>query len=63
MGRLSAGPAGQTAAGVHGLHDMGANVWDWVSDAQGNSQMRADMVAWKPAGFHAVYTGFRCAHG
>ncbi|MFW2358341.1 formylglycine-generating enzyme family protein [Hydrogenophaga sp.] len=71
-----AAPAGETAAGVNGLHDMGANVWEWVSDAQGNerrtmggswwygaSQMKADVVAWKPADFYAVYIGFRCVHG
>ena len=68
-----AAPAGETAAGVNGLHDMGANAWEWVSDAQGNerrtmggswwygaSQMKADVVAWKPADFYAVYIGFRC---
>lgn len=69
-------PAGQTVAGVNGLHDMGANAWEWVSDAQGNerrtmggswwygaSQMKADVVAWKPADFYAVYIGFRCVYG
>lgn len=30
-----AAPAGATAAGVNGLHDMGANVWEWVSDQRG----------------------------
>lgn len=70
-----AAPAGETAAGVNGLHDMGANVWEWVSDQQGNerrtmggswwygaSQMKADVVAWKPADFVAVYIGFRCVY-
>jgi sulfatase modifying factor 1 len=70
-----AAPAGATAAGVNGLHDMGANAWEWVSDAQGNerrtmggswwygaSQMKADVVAWKSADFVAVYIGFRCAY-
>lgn len=69
-----AAPAGATVAGVNGLHDMGANVWEWVSDAQGAerrtmggswwygaSQMRADVNAWKSADFYAVYIGFRCA--
>lgn len=68
-----AAPAGATAAGVNGLFDMGANVWEWVSDAQGQerrtmggswwygaSQMRADVSAWKAADFPAVYIGFRC---
>jgi len=26
-------PVGTTAAGVNGLYDMGANVWEWVADA------------------------------
>ena len=68
-------PAGATRAGVNGLYDMGANVWEWVSDAQGDTrrtmggswwyppyQMQADVVAYKPADFYAVYIGFRCAY-
>lgn len=68
-----AAPAGATPAGVNGLVDMGANVWEWVSDAQGAErrtlggswwygpeQMRADVNAWKAADFYAVYIGFRC---
>ena len=68
-----AAPAGQTRAGVNGLYDMGANVWEWVADAQGDLRrtmggswwygpqaMRPDEVAWKPADFYAVYIGFRC---
>jgi len=27
-------PAGRTPAGVNGLHDMGANVWEWVDEPQ-----------------------------
>jgi formylglycine-generating enzyme len=27
--------AGATAAGVNGLHDMGANVWEWVDEPAG----------------------------
>lgn len=70
-----AAPAGATAAGVNGLFDMGANVWEWASDASGDErrtlggswwygaeQMRADVIAWKSAGFHAVYVGFRCVY-
>lgn len=70
-----AAPAGATAAGVNGLFDMGANVWEWASDAQGNerrtlggswwydaAQMRADVVAYKPADFAAVYIGARCVY-
>ncbi len=70
-----AAPAGQTRAGVNGLYDMGANVWEWVADAQGEErrtmggswwygaeQMRAGLEAWKPADFYAVYIGLRCAY-
>lgn len=70
-----AAPAGATAAGVNGLFDMGANAWEWVQDAQGTehrtmggswwygaSQMEADVNAWKPGQFAAVYIGFRCVY-
>ncbi len=70
-----AAPAGATRPGVNGLHDMGANLWEWASDAQGSErrtmggswwygpgQMRADVVAWKPADFTAVYIGARCVY-
>ena len=70
-----AAPVTATRAGVNGLHDMGANVWEWAADARGNerqtlggswwyppSQMRADVQAWKPADFYAVYIGFRCVY-
>jgi len=70
-----AAAAGQTRAGVNGLYDMGANVWEWVADAQGEDrrtmggswwygaeQMRAGVEAWKPASFYAVYIGLRCAY-
>lgn len=70
-----AAPAGATRAGVNGLYDMGANVWEWAADAQGqdrrtmggswwygNAPMAADHVAWKPADFYAVYIGFRCVY-
>ncbi|MEY3944154.1 MAG: hypothetical protein RL697_167 [Pseudomonadota bacterium] len=71
-----AAPVSQTRAGVNGLHDMGANVWEWAADARGHerqtlggswwypaSQMKADVEAWKPADFYAVYIGFRCVYG
>ena len=70
-----AAPAGATAAGVNGLWDMGANVWEWASDARGAerrtlggswwygpSQMRTEVSAWKDADFAAVYIGFRCVY-
>ena len=70
-----AAPVTQTAAGVNGLHDMGANVWEWAADARGGErqtlggswwypawQMKAEVEAWKPADFYAVYIGFRCVY-
>ncbi len=70
-----AAPAGATRAGVNGLFDMGANVWEWTTDARGNERrtvgsswwygafnMKADVQAYKPADFYAVYIGFRCAY-
>jgi formylglycine-generating enzyme len=68
-------PAGATKAGVNGLYDMGANVWEWVEDAAGNErrtmggswwygpdQMRRGGTASKPPQFYAVYVGFRCVY-
>jgi sulfatase modifying factor 1 len=68
-------PAGATVAGVNGLHEMAANVWEWLADAQGDdrltaggswwygaSQTQASGMQWKPAGFFAVYVGFRCVY-
>ena len=67
--------AGQTVAGVNGLHDMGANAWEWVDEPVGQSAqkrtrggswwygegpMRADHLAMKDASFSVVYIGFRC---
>lgn len=62
-----------TRAGVNGLYDMGANVWEWVdTDRQGHkgtrggswwygaAQMRADYDASKPRDMAVVYIGFRC---
>jgi sulfatase modifying factor 1 len=66
--------AGSTRAGVNGLYDMGANVWEWVDGGEGDAritrggswwygraQMRADYVATKPRDMAVVYIGFRCA--
>ena len=68
-------PAGKTAVGVNGLYDMGANVWEWLLDAQGDerltaggswwydaSKMRQEGMQYKPAAFYAVYVGFRCVY-
>ncbi|MCR9126265.1 MAG: formylglycine-generating enzyme family protein [Rhodobacteraceae bacterium] len=66
---------GTTQRGVNGLFDMGANVWEWLADRRGDDALtaggswwygpgaaRADGMQWKPAAFHAVYVGFRCAY-
>jgi len=73
-----AAPAGATKQGVNGLYDMGANVWEWVSDSPdskgrerrtvggswwyGAFNMKADVQAFKQADFYAVYIGFRCVY-
>ena len=72
---LRAAPVTQTRAGVNGLHDMGANVWEWALDARDSErqtlggswwypahQMQAGVEAWKRADFYAVYIGFRCVY-
>ena len=64
---------GTTYAGVNGLYDMGANVWEWVDipDEQskgtrggswwyGVQQMRTDYKATKLRDLAVVYIGFRC---
>ncbi len=68
-------PAGRTRPGVNGLHDMGANVWEWLADASGGerltaggswwydaAKMKAEGMQFKPADFYAVYVGFRCVY-
>ncbi|CAN1559894.1 COG1262 Uncharacterized conserved protein [Rhabdaerophilaceae bacterium] len=68
-------PVGTTKPGVNGLYDMGANVWEWIADRQGETaltaggswwygpaQARADGAQWKAVSFYAVYIGFRCAY-
>ena len=73
-----AAPAGATKQGVNGLYDMGANVWEWTTDSAdskgrerrtvggswwyGAFNMRAEVQAFKPADFYAVYIGFRCVY-
>ena len=70
-----AAPVTQTRAGVNGLHDMGANVWEWALDARGLErqtlggswwypayQMKADVEVFKSADFYALYIGFRCVY-
>ncbi len=65
--------AGHSAAGVNGLYDMGANVWEWVNGGNGDAritrggswwygaaQMLEDHIAMKPRDMAAVYIGFRC---
>lgn len=75
---LRAAPAGATRQGVNGLYDMGANVWEWTTDSTdatgrerrtvggswwyGAFNMKADVKAFKPADFYAVYIGFRCVY-
>jgi sulfatase modifying factor 1 len=41
--------AGATGAGVNGLHDMGANAWEWVDEplgAQGDAERRTRGGSW-----------------
>lgn len=68
-------PVASFPPGVNGLHDMGANVWEWLSDARGEDRltaggswwygpqkMRVSGLQYKPANFFAVYVGFRCVY-
>ncbi len=73
-----AAPAGATKQGVNGLFDMGGNVWEWTTDSAdsngrerrtvggswwyGAFNMKADVQAFKPANFYALYIGFRCVY-
>lgn len=65
---------GTSKAGVNGLFDMGANVWEWVDGGStqqritrggswwyGAERMHRDDRATKPPGTAVVYIGFRCA--
>ena len=65
--------AGTTRAGVNGLFDMGANVWEWVDTGDGENkrtrggswwygehQMHPDHIASMPRDMAVVYIGFRC---
>jgi len=67
--------AGSTRAGVNGLHEMAANVWEWTDEGAagserptrggswwyGPAQMHRDHLQSKPRGTAVVYIGFRCA--
>ena len=68
-------PVGRTRMGVNGLYDMGANVWEWLAQDDGERALTAGGSWWygayktrfdgfqfKPKGFAAVYIGFRCAY-
>lgn len=68
-------PVGKTRAGVNGLYDMGANAWEWLADAQGDtrltaggswwygpSKMRREGMQYKAADLYVVYVGFRCVY-
>ena len=63
---------GTTKAGVNGLFDMGANVWEWARSGKGATaatmggswwygaaQMKAHYGATKPRDMAAIYIGFR----
>lgn len=68
-------PVASFPAGVNGLYDMGANIWEWVDQARGDDRLTAGGSWWygpgkmaqsgmqyKPGDFYAVYVGFRCAY-
>ena len=65
---------GTTLAGVNGLFDMGANVWEWVNSGPGVEKRTRGGSWWygaasmldshyqtKPEQTAVVYIGFRCA--
>lgn len=66
---------GSTPAGVNGLHEMAANVWEWTDDGSpgaerptrggswwyGPAQMHHEHLQSKPRDTAVVYIGFRCA--
>jgi len=67
--------AGTTPAGVNGLHEMAANVWEWTDDGgpgperptrggswwYGPVQMHREHLQTKPRNTAVVYIGLRCA--
>ena len=65
--------AGNSKAGVNGLYEMGANVWEWIQGEgpqartrggswwYGAQPMHREHSAYKPKDFYAIYIGFRCA--
>ncbi|MGB0486070.1 MAG: formylglycine-generating enzyme family protein, partial [bacterium] len=65
--------AGNSKAGVNGLYEMGANVWEWIQGEgpqartrggswwYGARPMHREHSAYKPKDFYAIYIGFRCA--
>ena len=66
-------PVGTTKAGVNGLYDMGANVWEWTENGAstekgtrggswwyGAFRMKSGDVATKPRDMAVVYIGLRC---
>ncbi len=66
---------GNTPAGVNGLHEMAANVWEWTDHGgtgserptrggswwYGPAQMHREHLQSKPRDTAVVYIGFRCA--
>jgi formylglycine-generating enzyme required for sulfatase activity len=74
MRGIGPAPVGTTVAGVNGLFDMGANVWEWVDSGSVGEQVTRGGSWWygarrmhrtdratKPRDTAVVYIGFRCA--